>query len=107
MQLSFFLGSSVVDFVQQTNTYVNFGFVLLAQKDAKAEPHIQMELLANREKYKKCKEAWDHGGVRKGLHFWSHSWPESTLFMSQISPKQYWITRKRASVFKHFNLIFS
>lgn len=57
MRLSFFLGSSVVDFVQQTNTYVNFGFILLAQKDAKAAPHIQMELLANREKYKKYKEA--------------------------------------------------
>lgn len=102
MQLSSFLGSSVADSVQQTNTHVNVGLVLLAQKDAKAAPHVQMELLAKREKYKKCKEAWDHGGVRKCLHFWPTKHIINECLRSARSSIEL-----RASVFKHFNLIFS
>lgn len=52
--------------------------------------------------HKKHKEAWDHGLVRKCLHFCSHSWPVSILFVSvsQIRPKQQ--RCERAPRFSHW-----
>lgn len=45
---------------------------------------------SGKKKYTKHKEAWDHGPVKKCLHFCSHSWPVSMLFVNvcQIRPKQ-------------------